>query len=116
VEAPLPDGNFLAIRYTHSITLPAVAPGSTAERVATAIGLEPRQYLVPIRAAVWFASYHAEIDGRVRQQYVRRQRIVTTDGPEPGPVDEAMFATVTDHPPEQRPRSSPRSRRAGWAR
>ncbi len=109
VEAPLPAGNFLAIRYTHSVTVRAVAPGSVAERVATAIGLEPRQYLVPIRAAVWFASYHAEIDGRVRQQYVRRQRIVTTDGPEPEPVDEAMFATVTEHPPEQRPRMTLRN-------
>jgi hypothetical protein len=109
VEAPLPAGNYLAIRYTHSVTVPSVGPETTAERVAQGIGLEPRRYLIPIRAAVWFASYHAEIDGRVRHQYVRRQHIVATDGPTPQPVDESMFASDTAHAPEQRPRMTLRN-------
>jgi hypothetical protein len=109
VEAPLPAGNYLAIRYTHSVTIPSVGPTSTAERLAGAIGLEPRRYLIPIRAAVWFASYHAEVDGRVRQQYVRRQSIVATDGPEPVPVDESMFRSDIAHTPEQRPRMTLRN-------
>jgi hypothetical protein len=109
VEAPLPTGNYLSIRYTHSLTIPSVGPTSLSGRLEAMLGLEPRQYLIPIRAAVWFGSYHAEIDGRVRNQYVRRQEIVAIDREDPEPIDETMFATDGDHAPDQRPRMTLRN-------
>jgi hypothetical protein len=109
VEAPLPTGNYLSIRYTHSLTIPSVGPTSLSGRLEAMLGLEPRRYLIPIRAAVWFGSYHAEIDGRVRNQYVRRQEIVAIDREDPEPVDETMFATDGDHAPDQRPRMTLRN-------
>ena len=109
VEAPLPPGNYLSIRYVHSLTIPSVGPTTLTGRLESMLGLEPRQYLIPIRTAIWFRSYHAEIDGSVRNQYVRRQEIVAIDRDEPEPIDETMFATDGDHAPDQRPRMTLRN-------
>ncbi len=74
VEAPIPKGFYLSINYDNSGTVPDA--GSRNDRVRTFFGLSPFRYWIPIESAQLFPSYHAELDGRTRRQYILAQSVL----------------------------------------
>lgn len=78
VEAPLQSGCALSIGYTGSVSIRTYRPGRGGP-LGGLIGLEPSEIEIPLRAARLFDNYHAELDGRNRDQYVRSQRVVQRD-------------------------------------
>lgn len=102
VECPVPRGAFLSIQYTRSVTVRSIGSGGLRGEIEEIIGLEPHRFEIPIVAAELFSSYHAEIDGRTRDRYVRFQDVVNNDIEGSPPVEDAVFQpnpNRPDHPP-----------------
>ena len=102
VEVPVPTGAHLSIQYTRSVTVRSMGPGGLRGEIEELIGLEPSRFEIPIVAAELFSSYHAEIDGRAQDRYVRYQEVVHNDVEGSPPVDESVFrqnSARPDRPP-----------------
>jgi hypothetical protein len=102
VEVPVPAGALLSIQYTRSVTVRSFGPGGLRGGIEDMIGLEPSRFEIAIVAAELYASYHAEIDGRAQDRYVRFQEVVNNDAEGSPPVDDSVFQlnpARPDHPP-----------------
>jgi hypothetical protein len=102
VEVPVATGAHLSIQYTRSVTVRSLGPGGLRGEIEDLIGLEPSRFEIPIVAAELFASYHAEIDGRAQDRYVRFQEVVNNDVEGAPPVDDSVFRfnpARPQHPP-----------------
>jgi hypothetical protein len=98
VECPAPNGALLLIRFTQSVTVRSIGPGGLRGEVEDLIGLEPNRFEIPIFAAELFASYHAELDGRAQDRYVRFQEVVNDAVEGSPPVDDSVFQPNPNHP------------------
>jgi hypothetical protein len=87
-EVPMPQGFSVAIEMSTDVEI-ASYPATGEDRIRNFFGMEPYRYKIPLDLASTTPSYHAELDGGERSQYVVKQELVESKSQ--FPVDDDYF-------------------------